>query len=105
MTLQPLEGEGTIEDGHHHTTRTGLQAAVHQQQITVVDASRQHRITTDPQQKGANRTGDQLGVEINTCLDVVISRAGKAGLNDRHAISTFVLILRVMGGFVRRCGQ
>ena len=102
VTLQSFEREGAIKNNNNHTTRTGLEAAIHQQQITVMNTCSQHRITTDPQQKGADRTGDQLGIEINTCLDVVIGRAGKAGLNDRHAISTFVLILEVMRRLVRR---
>ena len=36
VTLQPFESEGAIKNNHNHTTRTGLQAAIHQQQITVM---------------------------------------------------------------------
>ena len=82
-----------------------IAAAIHQQQIAVMNAGGKHRITTHPQQKGAERMGNQLGIEINTSLEIVISWAGKASLNDGHAISTDVPILSGFHVGVGWCGQ
>ena len=71
---QAFEGELPIQHRHHHPPRPWVQAAVHHQQIAVVNAGSEHGFTADAQKKRAGGMLNQLLVEVDSHLHVVIGR-------------------------------
>ena len=78
MACQSLECETAIEHRHDHSTRPGVEAAVHHQQIAVMNAGAGHGITAHSQKKCAAGMADQLVVEIDSHLHVIVRGGGKA---------------------------
>ena len=76
---QAFEGEFPVQHRHHHPPRPWIQAAIHHQQITVVDAGSEHGFAADAQKECAGGMADQLVVEVDPHLHVVIGRRGEAG--------------------------
>ena len=78
MAYQPLQGEPAIEYRHHHPTRPGIEAAVHHQQIAVMNAGAGHGIAAHSQKERAGGMADQLVIEIDSHLHVIVCGRGKA---------------------------
>ena len=79
MADQSLQGEPAIENSHHHPPRARVEAAVHHQQVAVVDAGAGHGVAAHPQEKGAGGMADQLFIQIDSHFHVVICGRGKTG--------------------------
>ena len=79
MAGQAFEGEATIENRHHHPARSGVEAAVHHQQVTVVDAGTGHGVAAHPQKKRAGGMADQLFIQVDSHFHVVVRRGREPG--------------------------
>ena len=77
MAHETLQREASIENSHHHATRSGVEAAIHHQQITVLDTGSCHGMSAHPQEERAGGMSDQLFIQIDPHFDVVISGRGK----------------------------
>jgi len=76
--------KASVQHGYHDLPWPGFEAAVHHQEITVVDPGSRHRVSADPQKEGAAGMANQDLIEVNPDIDVVVSRTGEAG-GDRVA--------------------
>ena len=77
MANEALESESPIQDGHHHSARARVEAAIDHQQIAMMNACTSHRVAADTQKKGAAGMANQLFIEIDPHVDVVVSWGGK----------------------------
>ena len=79
VAAEALEGEGPLQHGHDDAAGAGIEAAVDDQQVAVVDAGPSHGVAADPQKEGAVGVANQVVVEVDAGFDVVVGGAGKAG--------------------------
>lgn len=78
---QALDGEFAIDHSDHDGPVVGMQRAISDQQVAILDAGTGHRFAPRAQKEGRFLVGNQVFVEIERFADVVVRRAGKAGMH------------------------
>ena len=78
MKCQSLEREGPVKNGDHNSARPRIEASVHHQKVTVMNACTAHGMTANAQEKSAGGMADQLFIEIDSHVHVVIGGGREA---------------------------
>ncbi len=84
MPFETFEREGTVEHRNHDVAWAWVKAAIHNQQIPMLNPGVGHRVATDPEKERADGMADQLFIEINANVDVVVGGRGEAGGDMLH---------------------
>jgi len=81
VASQTLQREGPVEHGDHHAAWPWVEAAVHHQQIAVMNAGTDHGIAAHAQKERAGGVADELVIQVNPHLHVVIGGGRKTCRN------------------------
>ena len=78
---QALDGEITINETHSNAAVVWRKGTVNYEQVTLIDAGIDHRVTHHPGTESCSRIGDKGTVQVNTIGILALGRTGKARLH------------------------
>jgi hypothetical protein len=71
---QPFYGELAIKRSNDHLAVSGINGTVNDQQVTIVDASTDHRFTVGAQKKRGRLVTHKVLVQVKPAVKVILGR-------------------------------